>query len=260
MILLFPAIVAIAFAVLVPKFFSGDAATENREALHQIARKRPPRAENRDLSHAANRYSQEEQSRDSLDGGFAPEIALTETLQENSDIEWEFKADETDDPNHLEGEWTLGALQADDELPPISEADEESLHSVPNEQNEMVEALEEAVVQSREKAQMVFADALTDEDENTRHRALETAVYIGIPLERNLIEEVFFNDPSEFVRGAAFEALVALSETEGGDVRQLIEWGLQEDPDTLVAGLARDLEEAQNTLVMSPIFQDEFLP
>lgn len=114
------------------------------------------------------------------------------------------------------------------------------------------ETLREAIARTPGGDPDVLIDALHDENEEVRQKALELALYEGITVDREVIEDLLFGDPSEYVRVAAFEALKAKYAAEGEDIRQLVDWGLNET-DTMVENLAMDLEEALNApLEVSP--------
>lgn len=111
--------------------------------------------------------------------------------------------------------------------------------------------LRNAMDRSSQEAQIVFARALNDQDENIRYKALDAALQEGLPVVPSLLEGAFLHDQSEVVRAAAFDALIIHSESESIDVAAMINLAL-EDPSPLVQSHALALQEAHDAPIASP--------
>ena len=103
--------------------------------------------------------------------------------------------------------------------------------------------LNDALTRSAEEAQGVAARALEDPDENVRQQALEAILRETLPVPDHLLEGVFFGDPFDTVRAAAFDALVARAVADGLDVTPTVDRALQ-DPSPLVRDRAAALRES----------------
>jgi hypothetical protein len=111
--------------------------------------------------------------------------------------------------------------------------------------------LREAMERSSEEAHGVLAGALGDEDENVRRDGLQAALQEGLPMSPSLLESVLLHDESEFMRAAAFDALILRSEPEGLDLNAVIDLAVQ-DPSPLVKSRALALREALGAPVSPP--------
>jgi hypothetical protein len=103
--------------------------------------------------------------------------------------------------------------------------------------------LHDALTRSVEEAQGLVARALEDPDENVRQQALEAILRESLPVPEHLLEGVFLGDPSDTVRAAGFDALVARAVADGIDVTSTIDRALQ-DPSPLVHDRALALLES----------------
>jgi hypothetical protein len=135
---------------------------------------------------------------------------------------------------------------------------EEDLSFTAAPRDKLFETLLGAMEQSPVVAQETLYGALSDEDEGVRQKALEIALYEGIPLEPERIEKMLSEDPSEYVRLEAFQALTVLYARDGYDLYPLIGWGMEE-ADSMVGSLAQDLYEAMNAPLEASETENETL-
>jgi hypothetical protein len=148
----------------------------------------------------------------------------------------------------------------DPDVDPVSEpagAEElENSISKPDDLNELAETLRLANERSPAEAKALLIAAFFTSDDNARYKALETAIHEGIPLERELLEEILINDASELVRMTAFQALSVYFESHGEDIQELIDLSVRQG-DSLLADFALDFEEAWQLPAATTASDDE---
>ena len=180
-------------------------------------------------------------------GDPSPEAALRFLLR-GYDFFLQYGAEGEDGANRLRRVWVFPRNEGDRQQIVSEHVLEAALQPV---RRGYAEELRDAMARSTEEAQSVVAHALNDEDENTRHDVLQTALQEGLPVSPSLLESALLHDQSDVMRAAAFDALILRSESDTIDVSAIIDLASQ-DPSPLVQSRALALREVLGTPVEPP--------